>query len=58
MKKNFGLKNNRNAKNLNNMSKFCVKIKCLIGRKTILLQFFAAFSNKILSLKCIFTYLL
>ena len=34
-----------------------VKLKCSIDERTILLQFFATFSSKILLLECIFTYL-
>ena len=34
-----------------------VRLKCSVDKRTILLQFFTTFSNKILLLECIFTYL-
>ena len=55
---NFALAKDRNAKNLKiKFQQRGVRLKCSINKRTILLQFFATFSNKILLLDFIFTYL-
>ena len=54
-KKNFSLaKKNRTAKNLKIK---LLQLECPIDKRTVLMQFFVTFSNKILLLECIFTYL-